>query len=92
MLHLVFAALLRAGFTNSRAGLADHLRSLSPTSHYRCSKPADLGTVDVKRDTTSHHLDIVFLQTCRCTHIASVCAVVAGIETALVLLDHDVLL
>jgi hypothetical protein len=61
-------------------------------AHETGSGAAQAGAVDIERDASRHHLDIVFLETGAGASVARQCTGVAGIDTALELLVHDELL
>jgi len=81
VLHLVLGALVRTRLANRRTQFTDGLGVFAVPRHRRCRQRTNCGTVHVQRDASRHHLDVLFLQTGRCTVIASYGAAIAGFDT-----------
>jgi hypothetical protein len=92
MLHLMLAALIAARLAHLGANLTERRSEPAAPCHERSSHAADVRAVHVERDTSRHHLHVVFLQAGRRTHVAGVGTGIAGIDTRLIPLWHDVLL
>ena len=81
MLHLVLGALVTARLADLGAKLAERSGEFAAPGHEGGSQATDLCAVHVECDAARHHLDVVFLQAGRRTHVAGVGAGVAGIDT-----------
>jgi hypothetical protein len=93
MIHLVLAALLRAGISCVGTCIADIVAKLAVTRHVTCRKSAHLGAVHIEPDTAGHHLDILFGQAGNRTLVTCRSARIACVDTGLNLLlsHHDLL-
>ena len=86
VLRLVFSALISACIAYFGTCLTDRTGQPTAASHITRSHAADLGTVDVERDTFCHHFYVVLLQTCAGAGIASRGAGIAGLYAGLKLI------
>jgi hypothetical protein len=92
MVVLVLVALGAASIANLGTGTAQFRRFGTAALHEGCGQAADLGTIDVERDAARQHLHIGLLQAGAGTVFAGGRAVVAGIDTGLIVLLHASLL
>ena len=93
MCHLMLCTFIRACLSDICTNRADGLGHFTSPCHVAGGKPADLGTVHVKRNAPGHHLYVLFLQTRSRAVVTSCCTLVACVDTCLkLLLCHHSLL
>lgn len=82
----VFFALGSARFTNVRAELANLLGELTTARHETNSRVADFRAIAVETNAFCHHFDVLFAQAGVGAMIAGYRALLAGLDTILILL------
>jgi hypothetical protein len=65
MIHFVLPAFLTASPTNFRAMLANMLGLFRSSRHERRCESANVRAISIQFDTSRHHFDVLFVQTCR---------------------------
>jgi hypothetical protein len=81
----MLGALLGAGLTDFGAYGTNPGGKLRAPCHLADGQAANVGATPVKRDTSDHHLDIFFFQTVARTVFAGNDAVIACLDTGLIL-------
>lgn len=89
MIGFVLPALLAARAADLAADTADFLREFRSAGHETSGHPANDRALVIQIDTARHHLDVVFLQTRAGAVFALSGALIAGFDTASVLLMHN---
>ena len=84
MIHFVLCAFLAARLADFRAKLADVRRELRTTSHFSDRKRADVCAAAIELNATSHHFDVILVQTGRRTVFAFRDARLTSFDTVLV--------
>ena len=92
MLHRMLAAFLAAGVTEVGAQAAEGRGHLAVARYEAGGHPAQLGAIDIERDTARHHLRGIFVQAGAGTAVAGIGAGVARVDARLVSGVHRVLL
>jgi hypothetical protein len=92
MIHLVFAAFLAAGAAEVGADPAQFLGKLRPARHESRRHSTEDCALMIQIDAARHFFDVLFLQTGAGAMLAFHRASVAGLDTALIFLVHNVLL
>jgi hypothetical protein len=82
----VLGTLRPAGFADVGANLADVAGKFAAARHIARGKPTNRRAIDVQPNAFRHHFDVLLAKTSGSAVVASIGALVAGVDTGLILL------